>query len=104
MKNHLGTFECKLCLTLHNNEGSYLAHTQGKKHQDNLYVPCPLSLPLVTFPSRRPVSLFLNLLFSSPRRRRAAREAEDAPQQPAPVRPPFLSLSPLVFLSPTVLH
>ncbi len=26
----------KLCLTLHNNEGSYLAHTQGKKHQANL--------------------------------------------------------------------
>jgi splicing factor 3A subunit 2 len=38
MKNHLGTFECKLCLTLHTNEGSYLAHTQGKKHQDNLFV------------------------------------------------------------------
>lgn len=36
MKNHLGTYECKLCLTLHNNEGSYLAHTQGKKHQANL--------------------------------------------------------------------
>ena len=31
-----GTYECKLCLTLHNNEGSYLAHTQGKKHQSNL--------------------------------------------------------------------
>ncbi|KAI1715567.1 pre-mRNA-splicing factor SF3a complex subunit 2 (Prp11) domain-containing protein [Ditylenchus destructor] len=36
MKNHLGGYECKLCLTLHNNEGSYLAHTQGKKHQANL--------------------------------------------------------------------
>eukprot|EP01122_Echinamoeba_exundans_P012915 TRINITY_DN553_c0_g3_i1.p1 TRINITY_DN553_c0_g3~~TRINITY_DN553_c0_g3_i1.p1 ORF type:complete len:246 (-),score=29.06 TRINITY_DN553_c0_g3_i1:326-1063(-) len=36
MKNHLGTFECKLCLTLHPNEGNYLAHTQGKRHQDNL--------------------------------------------------------------------
>ncbi|KAI8905474.1 hypothetical protein EDD86DRAFT_211557 [Gorgonomyces haynaldii] len=36
MKNHLGSFECKLCLTLHTNEGSYLAHTQGKKHQINL--------------------------------------------------------------------
>lgn len=36
MKNHLGSYECKLCLTLHNNEGSYLAHTQGKKHQSNL--------------------------------------------------------------------
>ena len=37
MQNHLGTFECKLCLTLHTNEGSYLTHTQGKKHQDNLF-------------------------------------------------------------------
>uniref|UniRef100_A0A1I7T0N0 Splicing factor 3A subunit 2 n=1 Tax=Caenorhabditis tropicalis TaxID=1561998 RepID=A0A1I7T0N0_9PELO len=36
MRNHIGTYECKLCLTLHNNEGSYLAHTQGKKHQANL--------------------------------------------------------------------
>ena len=36
MKNHLGTFECKLCLTIHTNEGSYLAHTQAKKHQVNL--------------------------------------------------------------------
>ncbi len=36
MKNHLGTFECKLCLTLHQNEGSYLSHTQGRKHQSNL--------------------------------------------------------------------
>lgn len=25
-----------MCLTLHSNEGSYLAHTQGKKHQTNL--------------------------------------------------------------------
>ncbi|XP_078448921.1 splicing factor 3A subunit 2 [Lampetra planeri] len=53
MKNHLGSYECKLCLTLHNNEGSYLAHTQGKKHQANLA-------------------------------RRAAKEAKDAPVQPAP--------------------
>ncbi|KAF9285760.1 Splicing factor 3A subunit 2 [Mortierella alpina] len=36
MRNHLGSYECKLCLTLHTNEGSYLAHTQGKKHQTNL--------------------------------------------------------------------
>ncbi|XP_071956596.1 splicing factor 3A subunit 2-like [Antedon mediterranea] len=53
MKNHLGSYECKLCLTLHNNEGSYLAHTQGKKHQSNLG-------------------------------RRAAKDAKDAPAQPAP--------------------
>ncbi len=36
MRNHIGTYECRLCLTLHSNEGSYLAHTQGKKHQTNL--------------------------------------------------------------------
>jgi len=36
MKNHLGKYECKLCLTFHTNEGSYLAHTQGKRHQQNL--------------------------------------------------------------------
>ncbi|KAJ9592490.1 hypothetical protein L9F63_015906 [Diploptera punctata] len=56
MKNHLGSYECKLCLTLHNNEGSYLAHTQGKKHQANLA-------------------------------RRAAKEAKESPQQPAPEKP-----------------
>ena len=36
MRNHIGTYECRLCLTLHSNEGSYLSHTQGKKHQTNL--------------------------------------------------------------------
>ena len=35
-KNHIGLFECKLCSTLHTNDGSYLSHTQGKRHQMNL--------------------------------------------------------------------
>jgi splicing factor 3A subunit 2 len=35
-RNQLGGFECRLCLTLHSNEASYLAHTQAKKHQVNL--------------------------------------------------------------------
>ena len=30
MRNHLGQYECRLCLTLHTNEGNYLAHTQGE--------------------------------------------------------------------------
>lgn len=30
MRNHLGQIECRLCLTLHPNEGNYLAHTQVK--------------------------------------------------------------------------
>ena len=36
MRNHVGSIECRLCLTVHTNESSYLAHTQGKKHQVNL--------------------------------------------------------------------
>ena len=36
VRNHLGTYECKLCLTLHRDEANYLAHTQGKKHQAGL--------------------------------------------------------------------
>eukprot|EP01133_Synstelium_polycarpum_P010161 gene10161-11838_t len=36
ISNHLGSYECRLCLTVHNNIGNYLAHTQGKKHQTNL--------------------------------------------------------------------
>eukprot|EP00762_Andalucia_godoyi_P006076 ANDGO_00405.mRNA.1 Splicing factor 3A subunit 2 len=35
-KNHIGKFECRLCLTLHNTESNYLAHTQGKRHQMQL--------------------------------------------------------------------
>ncbi|KAK1443779.1 splicing factor 3a subunit 2 [Babesia gibsoni] len=35
-KNHLGQFECRLCLTIHASEASYLSHTQGRKHQMNL--------------------------------------------------------------------
>mmetsp|Transcript_10173 Transcript_10173/g.12695 ORF Transcript_10173/g.12695 Transcript_10173/m.12695 type:complete len:241 (-) Transcript_10173:269-991(-) len=36
VRNHHGTYECKLCTTLHKTEGNYLAHTQGKRHQTNL--------------------------------------------------------------------
>ena len=35
-RNNVGSYECRLCLTIHTNEGSYLAHSQGKKHQTNL--------------------------------------------------------------------
>lgn len=35
-RNHHGSYECKLCLTRHSNEANYLAHTQGKKHQQGL--------------------------------------------------------------------
>lgn len=36
LRNHVGKIECRLCLTLHLNESSYLTHTQGRKHQTNL--------------------------------------------------------------------
>ena len=36
LKNHVGQFECKLCLTLHPSPDNYLAHTQARKHQTNL--------------------------------------------------------------------
>uniref|UniRef100_A0A7S1BIT6 Matrin-type domain-containing protein n=1 Tax=Corethron hystrix TaxID=216773 RepID=A0A7S1BIT6_9STRA len=36
MRNHLGGYECRLCLTLHPNEGNYLAHTQGRRHKAGL--------------------------------------------------------------------
>lgn len=35
-RNRVGQYECKLCLTVHPNEGNYLAHTQGKRHQESL--------------------------------------------------------------------
>jgi splicing factor 3A subunit 2 len=36
MKNHLGQYECRLCLTLHKTPDNYLIHTQGKRHQSAL--------------------------------------------------------------------
>jgi splicing factor 3A subunit 2 len=35
-KNHHGVFECRLCLTTHSSDSSYLSHTQARKHQTNL--------------------------------------------------------------------
>jgi splicing factor 3A subunit 2 len=35
-RNNTGQIECKLCLTVHPNETNYLAHTQAKRHQQNL--------------------------------------------------------------------
>ena len=36
VRNHLGSYDCKLCLTTHRDEANYLAHTQGRKHQQGL--------------------------------------------------------------------
>lgn len=35
-RNHLGLLECKLCLTTHVSESSYISHLGGRKHQMNL--------------------------------------------------------------------
>lgn len=52
MRNHLGSYECKLCLTLHANEGNYLAHTQGRRHQNNLARRAALESRTNTLPIR----------------------------------------------------
>lgn len=56
MRNHLGSFECKLCLTLHNNDASYLAHTQGRRHQQYLVMRAARDLkdaPPIPLPYKR---------------------------------------------------
>lgn len=35
-RNHLGLLECRLCLTTHVSEASYISHLSGKKHLLNL--------------------------------------------------------------------
>lgn len=35
-RNHLGILECRLCLTTHTNEASYISHLGGRKHTLNL--------------------------------------------------------------------
>lgn len=38
LRNHVGKIECRLCLTLHLNESSYLTHTQVK-NKTNIHLP-----------------------------------------------------------------
>ena len=53
MRNHLGQYECRLCLTLHNNEGNYLAHTQVSLASSPLKHPGSVSCwHSPTFPAR----------------------------------------------------
>ncbi|KAL8039581.1 hypothetical protein ABFX02_10G045600 [Erythranthe guttata] len=69
MRNHLGSYECKLCLTLHNNEGNYLAHTQGKRHQTNLAKRAAREAkeaPAQPQPHKRKVSLKKNVKIGRP--------------------------------------
>jgi splicing factor 3A subunit 2 len=35
-RNYIGTLNCRLCSVMLANEGAYLAHSQGKRHQINL--------------------------------------------------------------------
>lgn len=36
MRNNTGGCECRLCMTAHKTEANYMAHTQAKRHQENL--------------------------------------------------------------------
>ncbi|AOA60513.1 SF3a splicing factor complex subunit [Komagataella phaffii CBS 7435] len=36
VRTRTGQYDCKLCLTTHVNESSYISHTQGKRHQLSL--------------------------------------------------------------------
>lgn len=36
IKNHLGEYDCRLCMTNHKSEGNYLAHTKGRRHTTSL--------------------------------------------------------------------
>lgn len=36
MKNHLGTYDCRLCMTTHPTESNYLSHRTGKRHTAGL--------------------------------------------------------------------
>lgn len=36
LRNHLGLLECRLCLTTHTNEASYISHLSGRKHAMSL--------------------------------------------------------------------
>lgn len=35
-RHSTGKYECRLCLTMHRDESSYLAHTGARKHRENL--------------------------------------------------------------------
>lgn len=50
MRNHLGQYECRLCLTLHNNEGNYLAHTQARSTSLALH-EMPMQVSVRTCPN-----------------------------------------------------
>jgi splicing factor 3A subunit 2 len=88
MRNHLGQYECRLCLTLHTNEGNYLAHTQASSPSDL----APLRLPemfepavsLESGPWVKHFSWMQGKRHQQNLAKRAAREARDKPIQPAP--------------------
>lgn len=76
IRNHLGSYECKLCLTLHTNEANYLAHTQGKKHQQGLARRAHLEkLKEERDAAMKPVSKPVSTLRPKPKRLKIGRPA-----------------------------
>lgn len=95
----LPQYECRLCLTLHTNEGNYLAHTQGG--YDAVVCAClfssapkaptahavPLLLAVPTLPrTRRHGCCPAGKRHQQNLAKRAAREAAEKPVAPAPQR------------------
>lgn len=94
MRNHLGQYECRLCLTLHNNEGNYLAHTQVHpiQHQKQHH-SCTLAILQFMFlvVVQQGTSYMVRMHTQGKRHqqnlaKRAAREAAEKPALPQPNR------------------
>lgn len=100
MRNHLGQYECRLCLTLHTNEGNYLAHTQGGCRGGGWKLSCPglcsgkaccLQSGLLMIKADGNRLPLLRCAAAGKRHqqnlaKRAAREAAEKPVAPAPQR------------------
>ena len=52
-KNHLGSFSCRLCSTIHANESGYLVHSQSKNHQTNLARRAAKDKKTIIIPQKR---------------------------------------------------
>ena len=84
-------YECRLCLTLHNNEGNYLAHTQVRTVHFLVLMqletlPCMLNRRAVECDRANHVFLAQGKRHQQNLAKRAAREAAEKPILPQPNR------------------